>query len=86
MALTLAQIQENRDGADALELLEQVEQQLQSTKDAVATQLSGAGTSGAVKATLGALPKEDRIALRARFKVLCDFCGMKLADYLGAEE
>ena len=39
MALTLAQIQENRDGADALELLEQVEQQLQSTKDAVATQL-----------------------------------------------
>jgi len=86
MALTLAQIHENRNGADALELLEQVEQQLQGTRDAIATRLLQAGAASAVKATLGALPKDDRIALRARLRVPCDFCGIKLTDYLGAEE
>jgi len=82
MATSLAAINEQRDGAKALDLLESAEQQMASARSSVATQLQVVGTADAVRATLKALTSTDKPIYRERFRAVCEFAGIKLSDYL----
>ncbi len=82
MPTSLAEINQQRDGAKALDLLESLEQQMASAKSSVATQLQTVGSADAVRATLRALNADDKPVFRERFRAVCEFAGIKLADYL----
>jgi lipopolysaccharide biosynthesis protein len=82
MPTSLAAINQQRDGAKALDLLESLEQQMASARSSVATQLQTVGSAESVRATLKALNADDKPVFRERFRAVCEFCGIKLADYL----
>lgn len=86
MPRTLADIRSEQQVNEFVDLVDELEVSLQSSKDAMATRLCQAPVISTMKAALAALPLEDRRALRARIKPLAAHAGTTVTDLLGAEE
>lgn len=86
MPRTLADIRSEQTVNEFVDLVEELEQSLQSSKDSMATRLCTIDVQAQMKAALAALPLEDRRALRARLKPLAIHAGTTVVDLLGAEE
>ena len=86
MPRTLAEIRSEADVNEFVDLVEELERSLQSSKDAMAGRLCQAPVVEQMQAALAALPLEDRRALRARIKPLAAHAGTTVNDLLGAEE
>lgn len=86
MPRTLAEIRAEADVNEFVDLTEELEKALQSSKDAMASRLCQAPVIAQMKAALAALPLADRRALRARIKPLAAHAGTTVTDLLGAEE
>ena len=86
MPRTLADIRSDQAVNEFVDLVEELEKSLQSSKDAMASRLCQAPVVAQMKAALAALPLEDRRALRARIKPLAAHAGTTVNDLLGAEE
>lgn len=86
MPRTLADIRSDQAVNEFVDLVEELEKSLQSSKDAMASRLCQAPVVAQMKAALAALPLEDRRALRARIKPLAAHAGTTVTDLLGAEE
>lgn len=86
MPRTLADIRSDQAVNEFVDLVEELEGSLQSSKDAMASRLCQAPVVAQMKAALAALPLEDRRALRRRIKPLALHAGTTVTDLLGAEE
>lgn len=86
MPRTLAEIRAEADVNEFVDLVEELEKSLQSSKDAMATRLCQAPVVVQMKSALAALPLEDRRKLRARVKPLAAHAGTTVTDLLGAQE
>ena len=86
MPRTLADIRSEQGVNEFVDLVEELEKSLQSSKDAMASRLCQAPVVAKMKAALAALPLEDRRALRVRIKPLAAHAGTTVTDLLGAEE
>ena len=86
MPRTLADIRSEQQVNEFVDLVDELEHALQSSKDAMASRLCQAPVVAQMKAALAALPLEDRRALRARIKPLAAHAGTTVNDLLGAEE
>ena len=86
MPRTLAEIRSDQSVNQFVDLVEELEGALQSSKDAMASRLCQAPVVERMKAALAALPLADRRALRLRIKPLALHAGTTVTDLLGAEE
>jgi len=86
MPRTLADMRSEQAVNKFVDLVEELEQALQSSKDAMASRLCQAPVVAKMKAALAALPLADRRALRARIKPLAAHAGTTGTDLLGAQE
>lgn len=86
MPRTLADIRSEQAVNAFVDLVEELERSLQSSKDAREPRLCQAPVIGQMKTALAALPLEDRRTLRARVKPLAAHAGTTVTDLLGAEE
>lgn len=86
MPRTLAEIRAEADVNEFVDLVDELEKALQSSKDAMASRLCQAPVIAQMKAALAALPLADRRALRLRIKPLALHAGTTVTDLLGAEE
>ena len=86
MPRTLAEIRSEQAVNEFVDLVDELEGALQSSKDAMASRLCQAPVIAQMKAALAALPLEDRRALRVRIKPLAAHAGTTVTDLLGAEE
>ena len=86
MSRTLAEIRSEQSVNQLVELVEELEQSLQASRDSMATRLCQASVVTQMKTALAALPLDDRQALRGRLKPLAIHAGTTVVNLLGAEE
>jgi hypothetical protein len=86
MPRTLAEIRSEQAVNEFVDLVDELEGALRSSKDAMASRLCQAPVIAQMKAALAALPLEDRRTLRARVKPLALHAGTTVVELLGAEE